>query len=67
MQNTSSHLITIFQNVLFYLISDDYGSASKYLFREENDKFNIVLPYNGTNQKAGMCIKHISEYVDRGK
>ena len=46
-------MLLYFQNVLFYLVSDDFESAKKYIFTENNDKFNIVLPYNGAIKEAG--------------
>ena len=44
------------QDVLFYLVSDDIPSAKKYVFTEENKKFNIVLPYNGTRKVVGKFV-----------
>jgi len=36
-----------YENVLFYVISDDMKSAKEYIHTEQNKKFNIAWPYNG--------------------
>ena len=37
----------MFQNVLFYAISDDIQSAKKKLLIKENENFDIVFPGDG--------------------
>ena len=43
-----------FQNVLFYVISDDMKSAKEYIQTEQNEKLNIALPYEGAIKEGSM-------------
>lgn len=52
----------ILQNVLFYLVSDDYDTAKKYVLTEKNRHYNIVLPYTGVRKVPGK-IMYILHYM----
>ena len=47
-------ILFMFQNVLFYALSDDIRSAKKKLLIKENEKFDIVFPGDGDIGSPGM-------------
>ena len=56
-------MFLFFQNVLFYLVSDDCDTAKNYIFTEKNQHFNIVLPYNGVRKVPGMT-RHKNQSIN---
>ena len=53
---TARGVLFIFQNVLFFALSDDIPSAKQKLLIKENDEFDIVFPGVGDISSPGDLI-----------
>ena len=52
-------IISNFQNVLFYALSDDIKTAREKLLLTENMRFDIVFPGNGDVSSPGKLLAYI--------